>query len=156
MSSFFGKIKNGVKESVNKMKITADSFINDEKTKLAIDWTKNSATTVVEEVSELGKRAAKSEMAKDAATGAGIGAAIAVPIPLVGPAFGALVGAGVGVFVNLNKNNVNDVASDSNVQKNHTTEEIAEQLIKLDELRQKNILTDDEFQQKKKEILERF
>lgn len=156
MESIFKKIKNEVKYSVEKISETTDAFVNHEKTKGVIDWSKNNATVVAEEVSALGKRAIKSEMAKDAATGAGIGAAIAVPIPLVGPAFGAVVGAGIGVIVNLKKNNVNEVVGDSNVHKKHTAEEIADQLIKLDELRQKNILTDDEFQQKKKEILERF
>ena len=106
------------------------------------------------EAGHLAKRAAKSEMSKDAATGAAIGAAVAVPIPLIGPVFGAVVGAGAGLALGLrtgaSKKSDN---TDAKAAPQAPAVDIHKRLIDLDDLRQKGILSQEEFDVEKCKVL---
>lgn len=144
-------------EAVDIGKSTVNSvsaFIEHDDTKAAVAWTKETIGTAADEAVELGKRAAQSEMAKDAATGAAIGAAVAVPIPIIGPLFGAVVGAGFGVFKNFKSGDSRNVSTTSEKGSTVTTKvDIHKQLIDIDDLRQKGILSQEEFEKEKKKIL---
>lgn len=146
-------IKTYVKAKAGQATSSVNAFVARDETKAAVAWTKEAINALADEAKELGKRAAHSDMAKDAATGAGIGALVAVPIPLIGPAIGAVVGAGVGIAVNLksgkattHSNASTQIASDIDIHK---------RLIDLDDLRQKGILTQKEFEVQKKKVLKR-
>lgn len=115
-----------------------------------VAWTKKAVTTAADGTMELGKRAAKSEMCKDAATGAAIGAAVAVPIPLIGPLFGAVVGAGAGMAIGLKSGlSKKTDTSDRKTALNSPDLDIHKRLIDLDDLRQKGILSQEEFEVEK-------
>lgn len=151
MNEKFEGVKTYVKTKAEQVTSSVNTFVERDETKAAVAWTKEAIHTIADEAKELGKRAAHSDMAKDAATGAGIGALVAVPIPLIGPAFGAVVGAVVGIAVNLksgkgatHSNRSTQIASDIDIHK---------RLIDLDDLRQKGILTQKEFEVQKKKVL---
>ncbi len=128
---------------------SVNAFVESDDAKAAVKWTKQAASTVASEAADLSKRASKSEMAKDAATGAAVGAAIAVPIPLIGPIVGAAIGAGFGIAKNLK--------SDSPKSSGASTPgvDLHKALTDLDDLRQKGIITSEEFEAQKKQILKR-
>lgn len=128
---------------------SVNEFVESDDAKAAVKWTKQAASTVASEAVELGKRASKSEMAKDAATGAAVGAAIAVPIPIVGPVFGAIVGAGFGVAKNMTSGGSKSSGPSA------PTVDLHKALTDLEDLRQKGILSSEEFEAKKKQILRR-
>lgn len=128
---------------------SVNAFVAHEDTKAAVQWTKQAASTMASEAIDLGKRASRSEMAKDAATGAAVGAAIAVPIPLIGPAIGAVVGAGFGIAKNLKSDGSKGSTTSS------PTVDIHKALSDLEDLRQKGIITSEEFEVQKKQILRR-
>ena len=128
-----------VKQAVQKTSQVVSETLEHENTKAAVAWAKDIA---------------KSDLVKDAAAGAAVGAVVAVPVPIIGPAAGAVVGAGIGVFKNLTK----PTASESEKVlaapvENVPPKEIYDELLKLDELRQKGILTDGEFQAQKSKLL---
>jgi hypothetical protein len=125
------------------------AFVAREDTQAAVQWTKQTASTVADEAVELGRRAARSEMAKDAATGAAVGAVLAVPIPVIGPAIGAVVGASVGIARNLSPEGSKAATAGA------PGADLHKMLSDLDDLRQKGIITDAEFDTQKKRILNR-
>ena len=98
-----------------------------------------------DEAERMGKAVARSDMVKDALTGAAIGAVVAIPIPLLGPIGGAAVGAMLGVYRNITKSQSRDEKAE--------VLDIHSDLLKLDELRQKGIITDVEFADEKKKVL---
>ena len=128
---------------------SVNAFVESDDTKAAVKWTKQAASTVASEAVDLGKRASKSEMAKDAATGAAVGAAIAVPIPFIGPIVGAAIGAGFGIA----KNFKSDASKSSGASA--PSVDIHKALTDLEDLRQKGIITGEEFEVQKKQILRR-
>lgn len=131
--------------------LNGDGKVDEEDARIAAEWAKEKATSIGREASKLGKEAMRSDLAKDAATGAGIGAAVAIPIPVVGPMAGAAIGAGMGVYKNLTKpNQPTPVIIDQTKPSKDTHAE----LLKLDELRQKNIISEAEFEAQKKKILD--
>lgn len=143
-------VKTYVKAKAEQAVSSVNAFVERDETRAAVAWTKEAINTIADEAMELGKRAARSDIAKDAATGAGIGAVAAIPIPLIGPAIGAVVGAGVGIAVNLKSgkgtthgNTPPQITSDIDIHK---------RLIDLDDLRQKGILTQEEFEIQKKKV----
>lgn len=156
--------KDNLNNFVSSVKIAAErtsnaisDAIEHEDTQAAIAWSKNAASTVADEATRLGKEIVRSDMAKDAATGAAIGAAVAMPLPVIGPAAGAVVGAGLGIYKNITKPASKGPELLSQAQKQHSSSsekpDAYDQLIKFDELRQKGILTDAEFEEQKKKIL---
>lgn len=151
------KFKNAVgkaKESISSVAtmvgdLNGDGKVDEHDLRIATDWAKNTVSSVGDEAARIAKEAVRSDMAKDATAGAAIGAAIAVPVPVIGPIAGAVVGAGLGVYKNLTKSSPN---ISPRIESNAGGDVYAE-LLKLDDLRQKNILTDGEFQAQKKKIL---
>jgi len=154
------KLVDAAKETTDKTtKIIAEAYEREE-TQAALAWAKKTAESTVNEASRIGKEAVRSDMAKDAAAGAAIGAAVAVPIPVVGPIAGAVVGAGLGVY----KNFVKPTPKVASLSAEATpaplppptptpSPEIYETLLKYEDLRQKGILTDEEFAQQKSKLL---
>jgi len=128
--------------------LNGDGKVDEEDLKIASEWAKKKANTVGDEASRLGKEALRSDMVKDAAAGAAVGAAIAVPIPIIGPLAGATVGAGLGVYKNI-------MSKDSSRNRGNESckKDIHAELLKLDELRQKDIISGEEFEAQKKAIL---
>ena len=154
MKDKFEGIKTYLKDAAEKTAKSANAFVEHEDTKAAVAWTKKTVTTAADGTVELGKRAAKSEMCKDAATGAAIGAAVAVPIPLIGPIFGAIVGAGAGVAMNFKSGGSKKAdTSDRKTAQPPSDLDIHKRLIDLDDLRQKSILSQEEFEVEKNKVL---
>jgi len=126
-------------------------------------WVKKAATDTAVEATRIGKEVVRSDLAKDAAKGAAVGAAIAVPVPVFGPAIGAVVGAGIGVFVNLTRTAPTTQKSvDEPAPPNSQTDQLAPtapvkdvyvELVKLDDLLKKGILTQAEFDAQKAKVL---
>lgn len=127
--------------------LNGDGKVDEEDARIAAEWTKNAASTIGQEAARLGKEVVRSDMAKDAATGAAIGAAVAVPVPVIGPMAGAVIGAGLGVYKNMTKKGSADA------KPLEAKFDIHAELLKLDDLRQKNIINEVEFEAKKKQIL---
>ncbi|GAB6194643.1 SHOCT domain-containing protein [Desulfocastanea catecholica] len=131
--------------------LNGDGKVDEEDARIAAEWAKKTANSIGDEASRLGKEAMRSDLAKDAASGAAIGAVIAVPIPVFGPMAGAAIGAGLGVYKNFTKPNqpaLNKIG--------HTPikKDVYAELLKFDELRQKNIISEAEFEVQKKKILD--
>ncbi len=145
----------------------AQDYLSSEDVQNAAKWVKSAATTTGNEAVRLAKDAAqsdttkgvikyakdavKSDMAKDAAAGAAIGAVVTIPVPIIGPMIGATFGAGVGIYKNLTKHepSISVVTKEATQEKDLYTE-----LLKLDELKQKGIITDAEFEEQKKRLLD--
>lgn len=122
---------------------------------------------VADETVALGKEVAQSKTFKDAAKGAGVGAVAAIPIPIIGPAVGAVIGAGAGIYLGSrsqpqSQSPVLPAAPPAaapaavliDVEATPPKDLYAE-LLKLDELRQKGLLTDEEFEVQKKKLLQK-
>lgn len=149
-------VASAIKDAADKVADTASNIANHEDTKAAIKWTKDTVRVAADEAVELGKRAARSDLAKDAATGAGIGAVVAVPVPLIGPALGAAIGAGAGVYMSLTKGGKKSAATALEAPPDEPRKSHTDQLLELDDLRQRGVLTQDEFERKKRDILNRM
>ncbi|MFA7384476.1 MAG: SHOCT domain-containing protein [Desulfurivibrionaceae bacterium] len=146
LKNFAGKAKNAISSAAVLVgDLNGDGKVDEEDARIAAEWAKKTATAIGGEANRLGKEAMRSDLAKDVAPCMALGAAVAVPIPFVGPIAGAAVGAGVGVYKNLTK-------------KSQPAPEVPRdfyaELSKLNELRQKNIITEDEFEAQKKKILD--
>lgn len=130
--------------------LNGDGKVDHEDAKIAAEWAKKCSSAVSDEAAKIGKEALQSEMVKDAAAGAAVGAAIAIPIPVIGPLAGAAIGAGLGVYKNILRkdSNAHQAKEQPAVPKDVHTE-----LLKFDELRQKSIITDTEFEIQKSRLL---
>ena len=155
MKDIFDKVTASISDAAKRTSETVSEAIEHENTQAALDWAKQTANSIADEATRLGKEVARSDMVKDVATGAAIGAAVAVPIPLIGPAAGAVFGAGLGIYKNLNRTDAKastpDMARIVKAQEQDTS--AYDKLIKLDELRSKGILTNEEFQAQKSKLL---
>jgi hypothetical protein len=130
--------------------LNGDGKIDHEDAKIAAEWAKKRATVIGDEAAKLGKEAMESTMVKDAAAGAAVGAAIAIPVPVIGPLAGAAIGAGFGVYKNIitkepNKNQTKELLP--------TSIDVHAELVKFDDLRQKGIISKEEFETHKKKLL---
>jgi hypothetical protein len=99
---------------------------------------------------ELIKEASKSSLAKDAAAGAAIGAAIGVPLPIVGPVTGSVVGAGLGVYKNMTGKGTPSYAPQATQE---DKKDIYAEILKLGDLKERGLITEEEFEQQKKSLL---
>lgn len=131
--------------------LNGDGKVDQEDARIAAEWARKQAETISDEAARLGKEVLRSDMVKDAAAGAAVGAVATAAIPFVGPMAGAVVGAGVGVFKNLGRKSDSGSAS---VRVSGTAPDPYAELLKLEDLRQKNIISDAEFEAEKKKILE--
>jgi hypothetical protein len=118
---------------------------------IARNRTKTVVDGVTEEAARLGKTVMRSDMTRDVAAGAAIGAAVAIPVPIVGPGIGAVAGAGIGLYKNLKR----PAAAAAPEVAASGAPDLAGALSQLDDLRQRGILTDDEFQAEKRKLLRR-
>ena len=148
------KIGSAAKDAVTKAAvlvgdINGDGKVDEEDVRITTEWTKKQAVALGSEAARLGKQAARSDLAKDAATGAAVGAAIAVPVPLIGPAVGAAIGASIGAYRNLTGKGTPSAASAEKSGDTHA------ELLKLQDLREKGILNEEEFQREKSRLLEK-
>lgn len=125
--------------------LNGDGKVDSEDIRIASEWSKDKT----EKITKIGKNALNSDFNKDVATCAAIGAAIAIPIPLIGPSMGAAIGAGVGVYKNLTKKSepLDRKEMDRNIDKHA-------ELLKIKDLRDKEIISDEEFEVEKKKILQ--
>ena len=130
--------------------LNGDGKADHEDAKIAVEWARRQAKAVGNEAAKLGKGAMASDMVKDAAAGAAVGAAIAAPVPGIGPIAGAAVGAGLGIYKNLTK-----MESSQPVPKQipEVAIDVHAELLKFDELRQKGVITEAEFEEQKKRLL---
>lgn len=131
--------------------LNGDGKVDEEDARIAAEWAKKTATSIGDEASTLGKEALRSDLAKDAASGAAIGAAVAIPVPVIGPIAGAAIGAGLGVYKNLTKNGQSSppVSRDTEAKI-----DVHAELVKLDDLLKKNIISEAEFEAQKKKVLD--
>jgi hypothetical protein len=73
---------------------------------------------------------------------------VTLPLPVVGPATGAVVGAAIGVYKNLTTRR-----SSGGSPALPEPVDLHAEITKLDELRQKGLLTEQEFERQKRSIL---
>ncbi len=151
LKNLAGKIKEAISTTAVLVgDLNGDGKVDHEDAKIAAEWAKNRASAVGDEAVKIGKEAMRSEMVKDAAAGAAVGAAIAIPIPVIGPFAGAAIGAGLGVYKNIIKKESN---SHQAKEQPVVHKDVHAELLKFDELRQKGIITDAEFEIQKSKLL---
>ena len=129
--------------------LNGDGKVDADDAKIAAERAGKLATDCGKEATRIGKEALQTDLGKQTATGAAIGAAVAIPIPLVGPALGAAIGGSVGALrsvLSRNETIGRDPESAAPI-------DLHAELLKLDELRQRGILTDEEFQERKRALL---
>lgn len=159
MKKVLDQMAASVKEATEKTSQVISDGLEHENTKMALDWTKKAANAAADEATKFGKEVVQSDMFKDVATGTTVGAVVGafVPIPFVGSTALGVVGAGIGLYKNLTR------PSGAGSERPFTGQraenllsqkvDVYDQLIKFDELLQKGIITSDEFEAKKKELL---
>jgi hypothetical protein len=117
------------------------------------EWVQETAATVGGEAARLGSGVIESDLVQDASKGAIVGAVIAVPLPIIRPAIGASIGASLGVYKNLTQPKQ---PSNILVQSPMSQIDFHQELLNLDDLKQKGIISDDEFDSMKKRVLEKY
>ncbi len=152
----FGMMKDLAEKATGAISSTAASvgdFVTGEDIQIAAEWIKQTANTVGDEAVRLGNGVIQSDLVKDAGQCAIVGAVIAVPLPIIGPAIGASIGASLGVYKNLTK-----PEQPSNILPQSTNSQIDfyQEMLNLDDLKQKGIISDDEFVIMKKCFLDKY
>ena len=128
--------------------LNGDGKVDERDVQIAADWARKKASAATDEAGRLGKEAMRTDLVKDTAAGAAIGAVIAIPLPIVGPLAGAAVGAGVGAYKNFTRKGSATLA----IPKVKGEDKHAA-LLKLSDLRDKDILSVSEFESEKQKIL---
>lgn len=128
---------------------------SDAKLEAAKAWTLKAASDTASSAMRMGKESLKSEFAKDVAKGAGVGAVIAVPVPIVGPVLGAIVGGGMAAYSNITRPTTHVTYQNASPASfpNVPVKDMHSELLKLDDLLKKGILTEQEFDTQKAKIL---
>lgn len=124
-------------------------------------WTHKAASDTASSAMRMGKESFKSEFAKDVAKGAGVGAVVAIPIPIIGPVFGAIVGGGMAAYGNMTRPTTNvtyqNAAPPAPVSpSSEPAKDMYSELLKLDDLLKKGVLTEQEFNVQKAKVLSRI
>ena len=149
------KAKNAVTSTVVLVgDLNGDGKVDEEDARIAAEWAKRTAVSVGDEAARLGREVARSDMAKDAAAGAAVGAVVAIPVPLIGPLAGAAIGAGIGVYKNLTKKGQPASLGYATQGNPGLVIDLHAELIKIEDLRQKGILTEEEFKIEKRKLLD--
>ena len=125
--------------------INFKSVGNNESIRATTDWAKDTIEVVGRKSTEIVGEAMSSSIAKDAASFAAVGAVLAMPLPIIGPLTGAAIGACAGIYKN--------IKNPSEKRAPTSTPDIYEELMKLEELRNKDIITQAEFDDQKRKIL---
>lgn len=146
------QVGNAAKDVVTKTAIhlgdlNGDGKVDEEDARIASEWAKKQAVALGNEAARIGKEVARSDLGKDVTTGAVVGAAIAIPIPVIGPVAGAAIGATFGAYRNLTGKSISSGSTPEKSEDPHA------ELLKMQDLREKGILTEDEFQREKTRIL---
>lgn len=128
--------------------LNGDGKVDEEDAKIARNYAASVMEAGAEEAGKLASAVARSPLVQDVASHAAIGAAIAIPVPVVGPALGGAVGAGIGMFQNLKRKEPGPLPAPIPPDSDPITE-----LERLSELRDKGILTEEEFQREKRKLL---
>lgn len=146
-----------IKDLADRVKTAASSTVElagdvlkREDVRSAADSLKKTAKIAGSEAVKLGKKTAQTGIAKDAASAAAVGAVMGVPIPLIGPVAGATVGATLGVYKNITRKNS---SSDTSATVPETKVDVCSELLKLDDLRTREIISAEEFSKMKKRLL---
>jgi hypothetical protein len=144
------KLASKVKTASGQVTDAATKVAQHPNTKAAANRAKEMATEAANQVVDQARQVSKSQIAKDAAVGAGIGAVLAVPVPLVGPLFGAVVGGGIGALFGLKRawGSAPQASSEATAPF-----DFHKAMTELDDLRQKGILSQEEFDARKKKLL---
>ena len=129
--------------------LNGDGKVDGEDARIAAERAGKVAMEYGQEATRMGKEAMQTDLAKKAATGAAIGAVATIPIPIVGPAVGAVIGAGIGAYQSLSSPKEPSNAE----QASNAPVDLHIELLKLNDLRQQGILSDDEFQELKRALL---
>jgi hypothetical protein len=140
-------------ESITSTATSVGDFVTGKEAQAAADWIKKTASTVGDEAVQMGNGVLQSDLVQDAGKGALLGAVVAVPLPIIGPAIGASIGASVGVYKNLTKPEqpLGTLASSQESQI-----DFYEEMLKFEELKQKGIISEDEFLILKKRLLDKY
>ncbi len=135
------------KTAVHLGDLNGDGRVDEEDARIASEWAKKQAVALGNEAARIGKEVARSDLGKDVTAGAVVGAVIAIPIPVIGPVAGAAIGATLGAYRSLTGKSISGGSTPEKSQDPHA------ELLKLQDLREKGILTEKEFQREKKRIL---
>ncbi len=140
-------------EAITSTATSVGDLVTGKEAQGAADWIKQTASTVGDEAVRMGTGVVQSDIVQDAGKGALLGAVVAVPLPIIGPAIGASIGASVGVYKNLTKPdqslNILPPSPESQV-------DFYAEMLKFEELKQKGIISEDEFLTLKKRLLDKY
>lgn len=136
--------------ATNIAKQTRD-FVQTHATEENMDHAKAMALQAGNAAVEFSKEIAQTKFFQDAAKGAAVGALVAVPIPFVGPVAGGIFGGAAGAIMGLNGGSKEETIR----LPPQGPKDLHDELVKLNSLRQQDLLTDAEFQEQKKKILKR-
>jgi hypothetical protein len=123
-------------------------------TEATASWVKETAAAAGAGLADQARKVSKSQVAKDTATGAAIGAAVAIPIPIIGPMFGGVVGGGIGLAIGLKRSLNNPRPAEQSTPAGPN--DFHKQMTELEDLRQKGILTQEEFDAQKQKLLNKL
>lgn len=168
LKSIAGKAKDAISSTtVSVGDLNGDGKVDAEDARIAFERAKKTTASIGDEASKFGKNAMRSDFAKetgrlgkevmrsdlvkDVAAGAAIGAVVAIPVPFVGPMVGAVIGAGLGVYKNFTRKGQSGPTIIDHVV---VPKDVHAELLKLEDLRQKSIISDAEFEAQKKKILD--
>ena len=149
MREKFEKLASRAKTAAGQVTDAATKVAQHPNTKAAANRAKQMATEAANQVADQVQQVSKSQIAKDAATGAAIGAVVAVPVPVVGPMFGAMVGGGIGAVISLKR----AWSSPPTAGEATAPFDFHKAMTELEDLRQKGILSQAEFDARKKKLL---
>ena len=157
MGDKLSRFTSAFKDAATRTAKTASDLAQHENTQAALKWTKKAAESAADEATAIRKRVTSTPTGKSAATGALAGAALAVPIPLIGPVAGALVGGGIGALLSLRGSPNSQPASTHEATPQETVHvDLYKRLTELDDLRQKGLLSEEEFTEQKAKLLKRI
>ena len=103
-----------------------------------------------EKSGEIIKEASKSSLAKYVAVGAAVGAVTGVLLPIVGPITGSVLGAGLGAYIYIKVKGTPNYSPQGNQA---DKKDIYSEILKLGDLKENNLITEEEFEKQKKLLL---
>jgi hypothetical protein len=140
-------------EAITSTATSVGDLVTGKEAQVAAEWIKKTAATVGDEAVRMGTGVVQSDLVQDAGKGALLGAVVAVPLPIIEPAIGASIGASVGVYKNLTKPEQPLNILPPSLE-NQT--DFYQEMLNLDELKQKGIISEDEFAMLKKRFLDNY
>ena len=129
--------------------LNGDGKLDANDLKIAGERAKDLGRSIAAQTAPIRRTLDRNDLAKDAATGAAICTLIASPLPVVGSLTGAALGAGIGVYKNLTTKRSSNLA----IQHAPEKSDLHAELIKLDDLKTRGLLTENEFLEQKSKLL---